>query len=84
MSQKEQEIAYPRFVWRRRILKVMTQVALAILTKVKIEGRDNNPEEGGIIVATNYCHFDNWAIFLVGLGLLSRVTELRETAVKPT
>ncbi len=56
MNQVEHQysIAYPRFQVRRALLRFLTRGLLRLLTRTKIEGLENIPREGPVILAGNH------------------------------
>ncbi|MCB8944594.1 MAG: 1-acyl-sn-glycerol-3-phosphate acyltransferase [Ardenticatenaceae bacterium] len=71
MSHTEQHIPFPRFIWRRRFLKRLAQIALALLTKMEVEGAENIPANGPLIVAANHFHFADPVVILATMpGLI--------------
>ena len=47
-------IPYPRFRVRRTLMRLLTRALLRLLTRVKIEGLENIPDEGPVILAGNH------------------------------
>ena len=54
---EEQRIRYPRRRVIRAILQAAARLALAMLTNLRIEGRENLPREGPLIVVANHFNY---------------------------
>ena len=61
MSQKPDRrstrFPYPRYLFRRRLLRGLSRVAFALLTDLHIEGKENLPQGGPLIVVANHFSF---------------------------
>ncbi|MFN2168738.1 MAG: lysophospholipid acyltransferase family protein [Anaerolineae bacterium] len=51
------QFPYPRRVFARRILQVLSRTAFAVLTDLHMVGRENLPSEGPLIVVANHFSF---------------------------
>ena len=47
-------LSYPRFVKRRNVLNGLVKILLPLLSKLKVSGLENIPEEGPVILAANH------------------------------
>ncbi len=72
MSQYSPTVLYPRFQKRRRLLKWLAGRALHMLTNLKVEGQENLPESGPMIVVANHFH---WADPAVIIHVMPRLVE---------
>ena len=50
-------IPYPRFQVRRRITRFFTRGLMRLLTRITVEGIDNIPSEGPVILAGNHAAY---------------------------
>jgi len=50
-------IPYPRRQFIRRILKSLVAVAFGVLTEIEVNGRENLPADGPLLVVANHFHF---------------------------
>ena len=48
---------YPRYTARRTVLRALVKAALFTLTDLRIEGRENIPATGPLIIIANHFHF---------------------------
>ena len=60
---------------RRKIVKAIIHFLLNLLTKVEFSGRENIPQEGGVIIATNHMSRVDTAILLIN-GVRDDLTAL--------
>ena len=67
------EIAYPRYRFRRTILNLLGRVLLRLLTRLQVQGMENLPAEGPVILAGN--HLSNLEPMLMAV-LPNRPVEL--------
>lgn len=54
LSESQYSIPYPRFQVRRRILRFLARGLVKLLTRTEIEGIENIPTEGPVILAANH------------------------------
>ncbi len=53
-KKKTYYLIYPRFVFRRKVLNGLIKVLLPLLSKLKVSGLENIPDEGPLILAANH------------------------------
>ena len=71
MSDGKRHIPYPRFIWRRRFLKRLARFVLALLTRMEVEGAENIPAKGPLLVVVNHFHFADPVVVLATMpGLI--------------
>ena len=65
MSQEiSNSIKYPRRKWIRQILKALCQAALSVLADIRIEGQENMPAQGPLLIVGNHFSFSYYFIHL--------------------
>ncbi len=50
-------LAYPRYLNRRKFLRVLGRVLIRLLTRTKVEGLENIPDSGPVILAGNHAAY---------------------------
>jgi 1-acyl-sn-glycerol-3-phosphate acyltransferase len=65
MSQEiSNSIKYPRRKWIRQILKALCQAALSVLADIRIEGQENMPAQGPLLIVGNHFSFIDPLVFV--------------------
>ena len=52
-----QEIKYPRRLFARRLIRIISRAAISLLSDFKVEGEDNLPDTGPLLVIGNHFSF---------------------------
>lgn len=53
-QKKTFDLKYPRFVFRRKVLNGLIKLLLPLLSRLKVSGLENIPDEGPVILAANH------------------------------
>lgn len=65
MSQEiSTSIKYPRRKWIRQILKVLCRAAFSVLSDIRIEGQENMPARGPLLIVGNHFSFIDPLVFV--------------------
>ena len=64
MQPDTQQFPYPRYIWRRRLLRLIASPIFDFLTNVEIIGRENLPKSGPFLIVANHFHFMDPVVLL--------------------
>lgn len=59
-----EQFPYPRYIWRRRLMRLLAVPIFDFLTDVEIVGAENFPKSGPFLIAANHFHFMDPVVLL--------------------